>query len=199
MKRCVVFAGINGAGKTTFFHTGLWQRDGEDAPSFRINPDELLVQAGGDAANPRHQLAAGKEAIRLVEDCIDCGRSFNWETTLTGHYPLKAIQRAREAGFAVELFYIGLSSAELANERIAHRVALGGHNIPPETVQRGWEISLAHFGAALDLTTYACAYDNSERFVSLATWSGGTLSWIGPHSGACQWFLNAMSGEAWRS
>ena len=199
MKRCIVFAGINGAGKTTFFHTGLWQREQDNAASVRINPDELLVRAGGDSANPRDQLAAGKEAIRLVEQCIDAGHSFNWETTLSGHFPLKVIRQARDAGFSVELFYIGLASAELASERIAHRVAAGGHDIPAETVRRRWKGSLANFGSALDFTTYACAYDNSVQFTCLAAWTNGMLSWIGPRSGSHQWLLAAMTGESWRS
>jgi predicted ABC-type ATPase len=42
-------------------------------------------------------------------------------------------------GYTINLIYLWLPSADLAVERVAKRVASGGHNIPVEVVRRCYE------------------------------------------------------------
>ena len=55
---------------------------------------------------------------------------------------------ARAAGFAVELHYIHLPDAEASAERVAARVAAGGHHIPFEDIVRRFQRSRANFVSA---------------------------------------------------
>ena len=81
-------------------------------------------------------LDGGKCALRIMEDCIRDGVSFTQETTLSGHRPKAAAQSAKEAGYYVCLYYIGLDTTDESKRRIANRFASGGHNIASEAVER---------------------------------------------------------------
>ena len=115
-----VFAGVNGAGKSTFYNA-LDLNLG-----IRINLDEIIKeQFSHDWDNPRIQLAPGRTAVKLLRDCLNNGISFNQETTLTGQTILTTIRRAKANGFKVNLYYVGLESVELSIERVAFRAATG--------------------------------------------------------------------------
>lgn len=55
----VVFAGVNGAGKSTFYRTGLWRTEDMPCTMTRVNSDEIVVAQGGDPAS-----SAGSAACR---------------------------------------------------------------------------------------------------------------------------------------
>jgi predicted ABC-type ATPase len=48
-------------------------------------------------------------------------------------------------GYHVHLVFLWLNSPELAIERVAERVRVGGHHIPDETVRRRYERGLSNF------------------------------------------------------
>lgn len=196
----VVFAGVNGAGKSTFYRTGLWRTEGMPRTMVRVNSDEIVVAQGGDPASSADQLRAGREAVRLIEECLSRRRSFNQETTLTGHAVLRNMRRAREAGYRVVLYYIGVDAAAVALGRIAHRVAVGGHDIDEGAVLRRYRASLGNLSRALDLCDEATILDNTVEFVALARWSAGVLSWVGDVAKHGAWFMNAVrDNELWRA
>lgn len=196
----VVFAGVNGAGKSTFYRTDLWRTEGMPRTMARVNSDEIVVAQGGDPASSADQLRAGREAVRLKEECLSRRRNFNQETTLTGHAVLRNMHRAREAGYRVVLYYIGVDAASVALDRIAHRVAVGGHDIDEGAVLRRYRASLGNLSRALDLCDEATILDNTVEFVALARWSAGVLSWVGDVAKHGAWFMNAVrDNELWRA
>lgn len=196
----VIFAGVNGAGKSTFYRTGLWRTEDMPRTMTRVNSDEIVVAQGGDPASSADQLRAGREAVRLIEECLSRRRSFNQETTLTGHAVLRNMSRAREAGYRVVLYYIGVDTAAVALDRIAHRVAVGGHDIDEGAVLRRYRASLGNLSRALDLCDEATILDNTVEFVALARWSAGVLSWVGDVAKHGAWFMNAVrDNELWRA
>lgn len=85
----IVFAGVNGSGKSTLYCTNLWRAPGMPTSMPRVNPDELLSAKGGNASSACDQIQAGKEALALIDGHFAHQRSFNHETTLTGHRALK--------------------------------------------------------------------------------------------------------------
>ena len=125
-----MFFRINGAGKSTIYNTTNFYENNN-----RLNPDEILVSNGGDWKNEKDQVKAGMEAVRRINYFIEQGISFSQEITLTGQSILRNIQKAKEQGFSIELYYIGLNSPELAVERVNSRVANGGHGIPEDTIK----------------------------------------------------------------
>lgn len=195
----VVFAGVNGSGKSTFFHTNIWRTSEIAGNDLRVNPDEILVQRGLDPRLKSSQIKAGKIALEQIKTYLTELRSFNRETTLSGFSALKHIKQAYKLGYRVYLFYIGVESAEVALGRIDNRVSLGGHKIEEGDVRRRMKTSLANFGTALDYCHYAAAFDNTDSFRCLAVWKGGTLAWWGAGNKRTPWLAEAMQSEKWRA
>ena len=76
-----LIAGVNGAGKSTFYNLGtILPRDQK-----RINSDEILRENKGDWKNLRDQSNAMKEAVKRIKTYLQEGISLNQETTLTGN------------------------------------------------------------------------------------------------------------------
>ncbi len=71
--------------------------------------------------------------------CVENRLSFYIESNLFDVQLVPALHRARKAGYSVFLYYISLSDADEALQRIANRVAKGGHDIPEEDVRRRYE------------------------------------------------------------
>lgn len=70
-----------------------------------------------------------KEHIKHHETC-------SFETTLAAHVKTyeKILDYAKSEGFKLCLLYVGLSSAELAIERVKIRVANGGHGVRKDMI-----------------------------------------------------------------
>lgn len=167
MKKYIIFAGVNGAGKTT-----LYQTYPEMAKMPRVNVDEI-VRGIGDWKNQKDVYAAGKIAVKTIKQYFADGISFNQETTLCGKSILKNIQRAKESGYCIELYYVGLTSVVLAKERVAQRVVSGGHGIPDADIERRYWESLDHLKKVIELCDRVELYDNSVAFRQVAVFKDG--------------------------
>lgn len=191
----IVFAGVNGAGKSTFYHTDFWREPDTPQSLARVNSDEIVVESKGDPHSDGDQFRAGREALRRIEDCLSRRKSFNQETTLTGHSCIKTIQRAHDEGFRVILYYVGVASSQLALERIAYRVSIGGHPIDEKAVRRRYDASLRNLSRVITLCDEVTVLDNSIEFVALARWTKGVLSWIGNIAKHGSWLMNAICDD----
>ena len=167
-----LFAGINGAGKSTLYNNN----DNEEIKkSVRINTDEI-VREFGDWKNNLDQLKAAKIAIKLRNESFENGKSINEETTLTGKTILKTIDKAKELGYELQLFYIGLNSPEIAKERIKIRVSKGGHNIEDKIVDRRYYESLENLEKVINKFDKVRIYDNSIGFLEIFSFSNGKVN-----------------------
>lgn len=195
----VVFAGVNGAGKSTFYRSNLWQQEALDARMPRVNPDEIIAASGRDWASPADQMWAGKQALGQIRTYFEKRESFNQETTLSGHAAIKRIKEAYGLGYKVRMFYIGVDSPKIAIERIGHRAEIGGHDIDERLVLRRFEASLKAFGEAFDFTHEAISLDNSQGFSTIAIWKNATLCWWSPEQNRLHpWLIDAMQSDDWR-
>jgi len=135
MKKVVIIAGPNGAGKTTFAKEFLPNEAG-----LRVFINADLIAAGLSPLDPD---AAAIRAGRIMLDEIDRhaveGRSFAFETTLSGRSYLQRIDSLKAAGYVVELIFLSLNSSDQAIARVATRVAQGGHSIPPDVIRRRFD------------------------------------------------------------
>jgi len=61
------------------------------------------------------------------------------ETTLASRTFIPFLRSCKSKGYIINLIYLWLSSVALAIERVARRVASGGHAIPEETIRRRYE------------------------------------------------------------
>lgn len=163
-----IFAGINGAGKTTLYK---YERKfvGIDLGE-RINPDEIhaaRVKVWKDYASV---VKSGRIAINKIRHCIARKISFNWETTIITGTTLKFLREAKEAGFLIQLNFIGVQDVNLSLERIKQRVAKGGHDIPEEIVRGRFKNQFRHIPEALKYVDNALFLDNSRSMQVVATY-----------------------------
>ena len=78
--------------------------------------------------------------LRRIDELLIKNESFSIETTLSTRSYFRLVERAHSQGYVVTLLFFWLKSPEHAMERVAERVAKGGHDIPKETiVRRYWE------------------------------------------------------------
>ena len=75
----------------------------------------------------------------------------------------------------VRLYYIGLDTVEESKQRIANRVAKGGHNIPDEDVNRRFKNRWAALKEILPFCDDALFFDNNNGFVRVASYRTGDL------------------------
>lgn len=157
-----IVAGPNGAGKSTFTHDLLAHAPG----LLKLNADErtLALRTANPTAPLRDlNLKAAQEIDAEVADCIANGRSFLVETVLSSDKYRDDVLEAKRQGFKISLVFISLHPPELSPERVATRVAKGGHNVDPATAvarHARTHIQLAWFAARADVLAI---YDNSRN------------------------------------
>lgn len=150
-----IVAGPNGSGKSTLTRSrkfGGVELIDPDAIARRIS----LVDPEGAVRT------AQREAVRTRRTAIADGRTVVMETTLAGKTMLLLMDQARSLGYKIELHYVSVDSVAQALDRIANRVALGGHGVPEEDVRRRFNRSLANLPAAIARSDKTWIYDNAS-------------------------------------
>lgn len=127
-----VIAGPNGAGKTIFATDFL----PEYAGCFEfVNAD--LIAKGLSPFNPAGaDLAAGKLMLEQIRLLAQRNVDFAFETTLSGKTYVALLERLKQQGYQINLFFLWLPDVRLSIQRIADRVRRGGHNVPSDIVRR---------------------------------------------------------------
>lgn len=135
MPNLYIIAGCNGAGKTT--------------ASFTILPEMLnckeFVNADGIAwglspFNPESvAIEAGRLMLSRIKELTEAGVDFAFETTLATRSYVSLVKAVQKVGYKVTLLFIWLGSSEAAIQRVADRVAAGGHHVPEVTVRRRYQ------------------------------------------------------------
>lgn len=167
MKRYILFAGCNGVGKSTLYQTNDMFRD---MP--RVNMDEI-VREFGSWKNESDAFKAGKIAVQKINENFSEGLSFNQETTLCGSSVWKNILRARQLGYKIEMYYVGVQSVEIAKGRIRIRVSKGGHGVPDTDVERRFKESVENLKKAIALCDIVEVFDNTDTFIRVARYERG--------------------------
>lgn len=157
---CIIIAGPNGSGKTTFAMDYLPNIEGFD--NF-INAD--LIASGLSPLSPeKHLLTASKIFLKEINQSILNKENFSFETTLSGKSYIKLIKKLKKENWKVKLIYLYLPTVELSIKRVAERVKHGGHHIPIDTIMRRYPRSLnnlvKHYAKLCDTTI---CIDNSNQ------------------------------------
>jgi predicted ABC-type ATPase len=166
----IVLAGPNGAGKSTAAPALLVGALG--VHEF-VNAD--LIAQGLSAFQPeRTALQAGRIMRDRLHYLASQRVNFGFETTLASRSLAPWIADLRRTGYAIHLLFLWLPSPEMAMARVAERVRLGGHDVPPETIRRRYHTGLRNFfGLYRPLTDTWRFYDNSD-LASLRLLASGT-------------------------
>jgi predicted ABC-type ATPase len=141
VKQVVIIAGPNGAGKTTFAREFLPRE--ANCPLF-INAD--LIAAGLSPFRPEAvAIRAGRLMLEEIDRNAAEGRSFAFETTLSGLTYIRRVDAWRGVGYTVRLFFLSLRHPDEAVARVAMRVQQGGHYVPEEVIRRRFAAGMRNF------------------------------------------------------
>ena len=169
MKMYTLIAGVNGVGKSSF--SGALEEELEDFGTI-IDVDKITADLGGNA------IEGGRAALKMIDVCLEQEINFSQETTLSGYKTEKTIREAKERGYYIRLYYIGLDGLDEHTERIANRKAKGKHGIAEDVVRRRYEQRFASLERILPLCDKAVFYDNYNNFVKVAEFNKGTLEFF---------------------
>ena len=154
-----LIAGVNGAGKTTFYRSFLRQRT--PGAEF-VNADEIAHDRwpGSEA---EHAADAARLAIQRRDQLMAAGLSFVTETVFSHSSKVRLVEDAKRRGFRVILYHIGVDSAELASARVATRVETGGHDVERERVDARYVRTQRLIPQAARIADITLVFDNSGR------------------------------------
>ena len=157
-KNLYIIAGCNGAGKTTASFTILV--DTLDCKEF-VNADEIAK--GLSPFQPETvSFEAGRIMLNRINELLNKGTSFSFETTLSTKSYRNFILNAKEQGYKVTLLYFWLQTIELAKERVKTRVQEGGHNIAEDVIERRYYRGIKNlFEIYIDIVDALLIFDNS--------------------------------------
>jgi len=133
-----LIAGPNGAGKTTFARQFLKVLYPHGA---FLNADEIQREDVTFA----HAFAAGRELLRRTAVLEAAGATFAIETTLSSTMYASKLRAWSRRGYRTILHFIELPSADYAVDRVARRVAAGGHSVPEVDIRRRFQRGLQLF------------------------------------------------------
>lgn len=157
-KNLYIISGCNGAGKTTASYTVLPEI--LDCREF-VNADEIA--RGLSPFNSESMaIEAGRLMLKRIEELLEKEETFSIETTLATKSYINLVRRAQAKGYSVKVLFFWLNSPELALQRVAERVAKGGHNIPEPVIRRRYVAGIRNFFRLfMSEVDYWDIYDNS--------------------------------------
>lgn len=155
-----IIAGCNGAGKTTASMSVL--PEVLDCREF-VNADEIAK--GLSPFKPEEvAIEAGRLMLQRIDTLLSRHVSFAIETTLATRSYKNLVERAKASGYQVILLFFWLSSPEMAEMRVAQRVASGGHDIPKDVVHRRYWAGLRNlFEIFVPIVDLWSLYDNNTE------------------------------------
>lgn len=152
---CTIIGGPNGSGKSTIYNSLL-------PPGRFLNAD--VIARGINPSRPEDvSIAAGRQIIVELAKTLRARESFVYETTLSSNQSIAVMREAKQAGYEVGLVFVTLNSADLNVERVAWRVARGGHDIPEHVVRRRYGSTLRRLPEAIGLSDGTMIFDNSPE------------------------------------
>lgn len=159
-----IISGCNGAGKTTASFTVLPEM--LDCKEF-INADEIAK--GLSPFQPETvSFQAGRIMLERINELLNAGVDFAFETTLTTLSYVNTIIVAKEMGYSVTLLYFWLNDVGMAIERVRIRVSEGGHDIPEAIIRRRYFRGIYNLtNKFTEICNYWMVINNSYRHSSI--------------------------------
>ena len=155
---CVV-AGPNGSGKTSTTVRLLSNEWASDC--IYINPDDIAQNDFGDWNSGDAILKAARKATEMRDDCLERKVDFVFETVFSSVEKLTFLQKAKETGFFIRLFFVCTDDPAINIQRIYQRYINGGHEVPMSKVTNRYYKSLINMSKAIRFVDRSYIYDNS--------------------------------------
>ncbi len=186
-KTLTALAGVNGAGKSSVGGTSLRASGAE-----YFNPDEYARQLRTRESLPHEKANAVAWAYGKgkLEEAIAKGTDFTFESTLGGKTITDLLIHAVGKGQALDIWFAGLESVDLHLQRVAQRVAQGGHAIPEADIRKRWIGSHENIIRLIPFVRTLRVFDNSREVAAgeepepelLLSIEDGELAYPGPEN-----------------
>jgi len=159
MPHLYVISGCNGSGKTTASFNVLPQI--LECDEF-INADEIA--RGISTLKPeKAAIEAGRILIAKIDNLMEKGVDFAFETTLATRSYTRTIAKARYLRYQITMVYFWLDTVDLAFERVRARVLEGGHNVPDPVIKRRYYSGVRNlFKLYIPISDYWMIFNNSH-------------------------------------
>src|SRR5207302_3788750 len=101
---------------------------------------------------------------RLREAMVEQRASFAFETVFSDPVGDKVefLSNAAAAGYTVVLVFIGIDDAALSEQRVAMRVAQGGHDVPTAKLSARFPRTMKNLGRAIRKLPRVLVFDNGD-------------------------------------
>lgn len=159
MKICTIIGGIDGVGKSSLL--GVLRAVRTDLG--------LVVDEKEKAASER------------IETALKDGISFSYEATLHGEFSKELCRRAKDAGYAVRLYYVGFDPVDENLLRIKNRAKNSGANAVYQEVQNQYAHRMDDLTVVLPYCDCADFYDNYNGFALIARKVDGHIESVGDY------------------
>ena len=147
-----IISGPNGSGKTTLAHELV-----KNEKVAFLNADEIALRC-----NDNIGILSGRVLLDKFDKLIKDKKSIVLESTISGNYHNRIIDVAHHAKYEIVFVYIFLDSVKQNIERIKHRVAMGGHNVPESDVRRRYARSMKNFKDVIKKVDHWDLYYNGD-------------------------------------
>jgi len=176
--RLDLVVGPNGAGKSTFVELVLAPL----RPGVTVVNADVIAAARWPDDPTRHAYDAAGVAADTRDALIAARVPFIAETVFSHPSKLDLIARAQAAGYTVTL-HVLMVPEHLSVQRVAHRVAAGGHAVPEGKIRSRYTRLWPLVADAVGRADLAHVFDNSrvDGPEELAMFAGGVP--VGP----CHW------------
>jgi predicted ABC-type ATPase len=155
----LVIAGPNGAGKTTITTRLREERWSEDVEY--LNPDEVARDRFGDWNSPAAVLSAANWTTQRREELLAARAGIAFETVMSTDEKVDFINRAKDVGYFVRVFFVATSDPRINAARVTGRFLAGGHAVPIEKIVSRHARAIGNLTPAMALADRVYIYDNS--------------------------------------
>jgi predicted ABC-type ATPase len=154
--RLRLVAGPNGSGKSTF--TGNILKKYVNLGVY-VNPDEIANTLEGDELTRAKE--AQQAAVQQREQLLLEGKTITYESVMSHYSHLEFLQRAKNVGYRIYLYFIGVEDPDINKDCVKNREKLGGHGVPEEKIVPRYKRTMGQLFEACLLVNRAYLFDNS--------------------------------------
>lgn len=206
MPSLYILAGPNGAGKSSIGPTFLPSSlslppfDGDKLKMIKQREFYLEVHSYKEAGKMADEFVFA-EFERIYKDALAKRNDFAYEGHFTEASSWNLIQLFKEQGYNVIMYFFGLSSLELSQERVTHRAESGGHNVHPADIEKNYYGNLKMLDLHYDLLDELVLIDASKINLLIARFKQKILMPAVTSQQLPQWvkdFLPSISRRGWK-
>jgi len=165
----LVIAGPNGSGKSTAYEHERTNYALRGRTVWIVNPDLLskLIREQESIDPVEANVAAVTRIEAWLDASLEVHKTIGVETVLSTPKYRRLVAKAKRLGFLFWLIYVVLDTPARNIERVAMRVAKGGHHVPEDKILSRYARSLDQLAWFLEQADSAWVYDNSGAEIRL--------------------------------